>query len=63
MKYVATRFHDRVMTIGANTVIIKDKANINNVRYLVVVFKRWDIAELKANCGNYADALAFAHSC
>ena len=25
--------------------------------------KKWDNADLMANCGNYADALKFAHSC
>ena len=51
------------MTIGANVVVIKDKADLNNVRYLVVLFKAWNNAELKANCGNIKDAMTFAHSC
>ena len=63
MKYVANRFHVRMNTVGLNTVIIKDPRDLNNIRYLVVVFKGWDNAELRANCGNYADAVAFAHSC
>ena len=63
MKYVANRFHVRMHTIGANVVIIKDPRDLNNIRFLVVVFKKWDNADLMANCGNYADALKFAHSC
>lgn len=63
MKYVANRFHVRMHTIGLNTVIIKDPRDLNNIRFLVVVFKKWDDADLMANCGNYADALKFAHSC
>lgn len=63
MKYVANRFHVRMTTIGANVVIVKDPRDLNNVRFLVVLYKAWNNAELKANCGNYADALAFAHSC
>ena len=41
MKYVANRFHVRMHTIGANVVIIKDPRDLNNIRFLVVVFKAW----------------------
>ena len=63
MKYVANRFHVRMNTVGLNTVIIKDPRDLNNIRFLVVVFKKWNDADLIANCGNYADALKFATSC
>lgn len=63
MKYVANRFHVRMHTIGANVVIIKDPRDLNNIRFLVVVFKALNSGELRANCGNYDDALMFAHSC
>lgn len=63
MKYVANRFHVRMNTVGLNTVIVKDPRDLNNVRFLVVVFKKWNDADLIANCGNYADALKFAQSC
>lgn len=63
MKYQANQSHVRVQTIGLNTVIVKDPRDLNNVRYLVVILKKWNDADLVANCGNYSDALKFAHSC
>lgn len=62
MKYVANTRHTHIRTVGLNVQIIRED-NVGNTRFLVVLVKRWNDKELKANCGNYQDAEKFAYSC
>ena len=63
MQYQAKSNHVAIRTIGLNVQIIKDPSDLNNVRYLVVLVKRWNDKQLIANCGNYDDSVKFAHRC
>ena len=52
-----------VKTVGLNVQILKDSTDLNNIRYLVQYVKSFKNKSIVANCGNYDDALSFAHSC